>query len=128
MRAEALRLFPEVVRELGGDPQVLLAQVHIDPPTLAEGDTLISYRAMIQLLELTAEDLGCPDFGLRLAARQGGIAVLGPLAVAMRNCGTRSVRPTATVLDTSRSTARRCASESSRTSSAGATTCASRSC
>jgi AraC-like DNA-binding protein len=33
-------------------------------------------------------ELDCPDFGLRLATRQGGISVLGPLEVAMRNSST----------------------------------------
>lgn len=88
VRAEALRLFPEVVSDLGGDPLRLLERNHIDPARLDTGDSLISYRAMIRLLEDTAADLRCPDFGLRLAARQGGVAVLGPLGVAMRNAST----------------------------------------
>ena len=88
VRVEALRLYSEAVRELGGDPARLLAQAHIDPNALVQTDTVISYRSMIHLLERTAVDLHCPDFGLRLAARQGGIAVLGPLEVAMRNSST----------------------------------------
>jgi AraC-like DNA-binding protein len=42
---------------------------------------------MVQLLERSALDLGCPDFGLRLADRQD-IGILGPLAVAMRHSAT----------------------------------------
>ena len=42
---------------------------------------------MIRLLERSADDLDCPDFGFRSAERQG-ISVLGPLAVAMRNSAT----------------------------------------
>jgi AraC-like DNA-binding protein len=83
-----LRLFPEVVSDLGGDPLALLQRNHIDPGRLDARDSLISYRAMIRLLEDTAAELRCPDFGLRLAARQGGVAVLGPLGVAMRNAST----------------------------------------
>lgn len=88
VRVEALRLYSEAVCELGGDPAKLLAQAHIDPNALIQADTVISYRSMIHLLERTALELACPDFGLRLALRQGGIAVLGPLEVAMRNSST----------------------------------------
>ena len=88
VRVEALRLYSEAVRELGGDPARLLAQVHIEPNALVQTDTVMSDRSMIHLLERTAVELHCPDFGLRLAARQGGIAVLGPLEVAMRNSST----------------------------------------
>jgi AraC-like DNA-binding protein len=88
VRADALRLFPEVVSDLGGDPLPLLERHHIDPERLDARDSLISYRAMIRLLEDAAAELRCPDFGLRLAARQGGVAVLGPLGVAMRNAST----------------------------------------
>lgn len=88
VRSEALRLFSEVVRELGGDPDQLLSQSRIEPASLAKADALISYRSMIHLLERAAVELKCPDFGLRLASRQGGIAVLGPLEIAMRNSST----------------------------------------
>ena len=43
---------------------------------------------MINLLELSAEELGCDDFGLQLASHQGSTAVLGPLDLAMRNSST----------------------------------------
>lgn len=88
VRVEALRLFSEAVRQLGGDPRELLRQVHIEPDALTQADAVISYRSMIQLLERSASELDCPDFGLRLASHQDGIAVLGPLAVAMCNCTT----------------------------------------
>jgi AraC-like DNA-binding protein len=88
VRVEALRLFTEVVKELGGDPLSLLAQAHIQPEALTQADAVISYRSMIHLLERSAVELKCADFGLRLASRQGGIAVLGPLEVAMRNSST----------------------------------------
>jgi len=88
VRAEALRLYSEVVRELGGDAAELLAQARIQPEALSHTDSVISYRSMIHLLERSAEELNCPDFGLRLASHQGGIAVLGPLEVAMRNSTT----------------------------------------
>lgn len=88
VRVEALRLYTEFVRELGGDPRKLLVRAQIDPAALESADAVISYRSMIHLLERSATELECPDFGLRLATRQGGIAVLGPLEVAMRNSST----------------------------------------
>src|SRR5688500_12231781 len=88
VRVDALRMYVEVVRDFGGDPESLLWGVGIPPEALGQADAVISYRAMIQLLEDSAVELACPDFGLRLASRQGGIAVLGPLAVAMKNSST----------------------------------------
>jgi len=84
----ALRHFSETVRDLGGDPDEHLAHAHIDPVALTQPEAVVSYRAMIHLLERAALELKCPDFGLKLACRQGGIAVLGPLEVAMRNSST----------------------------------------
>jgi AraC-like DNA-binding protein len=88
VRCEALRLYSDVVSELGGDSGTLLRHAHIDPAALTQANSVISYRSMIYLLERTARVLKCPDFGLRLAMHQGGIAVLGPLEVAMRNSST----------------------------------------
>lgn len=88
VRVEALRGYVEAVAELGGDSAPLLAHVGISAQTLLATDAFISYRAMAELLEVTARVLECRDFGLRLAARQGGTAVLGPLDLAMRNTST----------------------------------------
>lgn len=85
---EALRFFPELVRELGGDPTPLLRQARIDPDVLGRRGSVIEYRAFVQLLELAAVELRRPDFGLRLAAAQGGCKVLGPVGVAMKNSET----------------------------------------
>jgi len=81
-------MYSEVVRELGGDPVKLLGQAKIPAAALTQPDAVISYRSMVHLLERSAAVLECPDFGLRLASRQGGIAVLGPLALAMKNSTT----------------------------------------
>jgi AraC-like DNA-binding protein len=42
----------------------------------------------VQLLDLAATELRQPDFGLRLAALQGGCKVMGPIGVVMRNSQT----------------------------------------
>jgi AraC-like DNA-binding protein len=90
VRSEALRLYSEAVAELGGDSDEMLRLARIDPGALSKSNSnsVLSYRSMIHLLERTAAELNCPDFGLRLASRQGGIVVLGPLEIAMRNSST----------------------------------------
>lgn len=83
-----LALFPELVRELGGDADSYMRHVGIDPSALAQCAPRLNYRAMIALLEHAAACLRLPDLGMRLAARQGGGAVFGPIGVVMRNSGT----------------------------------------
>jgi AraC-like DNA-binding protein len=87
LHADLLRFFPDLVTELGGDPCALLRRVDIEPALLAKGALHIGYRAWVNLMGLAAEALGCPDFGLRLASRQGG-AVFGPMGAVMRNSRT----------------------------------------
>lgn len=88
VRSAALRKYPEFVAQLGGDASALLTRFQIDPAALANRHAVIPYRAFVQLLERTAAELACPDFGMRLAAVQEGTKVLGPLEVAMRNSTT----------------------------------------
>lgn len=78
VHAPVLRFFAELARELGGDPAQLMHDAGIVEREKA------TYRQAIHLLEHAAAELSCPDFGLRLAQRQGG-AMFGPLGQAMRN-------------------------------------------
>lgn len=84
VHAQMLRFFPELVEELGGDARGLLQRAGIEPDRTVEA----SYRQAIHLLELAAADTQCPDFGLRLAERQGGGSMFGPLGLAMKNSRT----------------------------------------
>jgi AraC-like DNA-binding protein len=86
IHADTLRHFPELVRELGADPAALLGYVGIDPVVLDGG--CVGYRAMASLLEHAATALQCPDFGMRLARKQGGNQVFGLMGVIMKNSGT----------------------------------------
>lgn len=88
VHAEILRFFPELVRELGGDPDLLLRAAGIDPASLADGCWGATYSQLAALLGQAAHILDCPDFGLRLATRQRGIRIYGPLGVVMRNSRT----------------------------------------
>jgi AraC-like DNA-binding protein len=88
VHADILSFFPELVLELGGDPDALLRATGIDPDALAEGRIDLGYRRLAELLELAAAELGRPDFGLRLARLQGGGRVFGPMGVVMRHSRT----------------------------------------
>ena len=87
VRAQAVKGYRALVAELGGDPGRLLRAAKIKSAALEQPASFISFGAVIQLLERSARDLACPDFGLRLAERQD-IGILGPLAVAMRYSAT----------------------------------------
>jgi AraC-like DNA-binding protein len=87
VHADTLLFFPELVRELGGEPATLLADVGLAPGCLHKGIAL-GYRAIATLMEHAAKQLRCADFGLRLAARQGGGSVFGALGVVMKHAAT----------------------------------------
>ena len=88
MHTDMLRFFADLVSELGGDPQALLEDVGIAPSILSNGKSSLSYRSMVNLLEHAAAQLQCTDSGMRLASRQGGGQVFGPVGVVMKNCNT----------------------------------------
>ena len=88
VRVSVLRNFRELVASLGGDPQALLQQLHIEPATLDDANAFIPYATVAELFERASVELECPDFGMRLAAVQESTKVMGPLEVAMRNSPT----------------------------------------
>ena len=79
--------YRHLVADLGGDPARLLRRAGIRVSALDQLTALISFEAVIDLLESSAADLACPDFGLRLADRQD-LGTFGALAVAMRYSAT----------------------------------------
>ncbi len=87
VRAVALKGYPELVGELGGDVSRLLGRFRIPEAIFEQPQEFLPYIDVIRLLEDSARHLRCPDFGLRLAERQD-IGILGPLAVAMQNSAT----------------------------------------
>jgi AraC-like DNA-binding protein len=87
VRAQAVRGYRGLVGELGGDPVRLLRAAKIKGTAFDQPAAFISFAAAVELLERSARELACPDFGLRLAERQD-IGILGPLAVAMRYSAT----------------------------------------
>jgi AraC-like DNA-binding protein len=87
VQAQSLRGYRELVSDLGGNPTRLLRRSGIEPAAINRLTAFISFESLINLLEQSAIDLSCPDFGLRLAERQD-IGILGTLAVAMRYSAT----------------------------------------
>ena len=87
IRTAALRGYGDLVRELGGDPGSFLARFGIPAGAEQQADGFVAVDAFIRLLEASAEDLMCPDFGLRLSRCQG-LDILGPIAVIARNAQT----------------------------------------
>lgn len=83
--ADILHSFPELVQQLGGDPEILLRNCRIDPAALSRRGAALEFRLIVHLLQHCAEELACPDFGLRLAAVQDRARALGPIGVVMRN-------------------------------------------
>jgi len=85
---DILRFFPELVRTLGGEPDLLLKRVGIEPVALLDGSARFGYRQIVNLLEEAAAELGCLDFGMRLASLQGGGSVFGAIGIVMKNSKT----------------------------------------
>src|ERR1044072_5795061 len=87
LRTAALRGYSDLVRDLGGDPSSSLARFGIPADAEHQADGFVAVDAFARLLEASAEDLECPDFGLRLSRFQG-LDILGPIAVIARNATT----------------------------------------
>lgn len=87
VRAASLRGFDSLVIELGGDPAAWLSRFGIDETALADDDALVPITAHDLMLDAAAQELDCPDLGLRLAAEQD-LSILGPLAVAIESSAT----------------------------------------
>jgi AraC-like DNA-binding protein len=87
VRASALQGYAALMRSLGADPLPLLRRHRIAPGSLADEDALLSLRSCVHLLEASAAETGCADFGLRLSQVQD-ISVLGPLSIVLQNAPT----------------------------------------
>jgi AraC-like DNA-binding protein len=76
-----------LLAELGVDADALAAECGLDPAALGQPDLPVSGEAVVGFFETAAERSACPDFGIRLAARQD-LSVLGPLWMTMRSAHT----------------------------------------
>jgi AraC-like DNA-binding protein len=87
IRATNLWGYGDLMRELGADPQPFLARFEIPRGIEEQEDAFVPYEAVARMLEASAAELDCPDFGLRLSRWQG-LDILGPIAVIARNAVT----------------------------------------
>ncbi len=81
VRSESLRGYCQLVRSLNGDPQALLAKQGLNHQLIDQDGAMFSYRSFVNLLEDTAQQLKCDDFGLRFSKCQD-FSILGPIALA----------------------------------------------
>ncbi|KXF54831.1 AraC family transcriptional regulator [Rhodococcus sp. SC4] len=84
IRGTVLFRADQLIAELGGDPDALLRSHGVDPTATEDFERFIRYADVAAVLGDAARLLDCPDFGMRLARRQG-IQILGPIAVILRN-------------------------------------------
>jgi AraC-like DNA-binding protein len=84
----ALRCFHELVKQLGGDPIRLLRRARINPAVFSKPKSIVECASLLRVMEYAARELSCPDFGLRLAAMQGGTTTISPIGVVMKNSKT----------------------------------------
>ena len=84
IRTTNLRGYKALVSSLGGDPLKLLQELHVPDDLEDKNDAFMPFRQLALLLEISANKLNCPDFGLRISQWQGP-SILGPIAVMIRN-------------------------------------------
>lgn len=86
VHARIMHMFPELVRELGGKPEALIAAVTNTSSATCAAVPTLTLRQGLEVLELAAQRLGCEDFGMRLAVKQYGGKIFGPVGSAMASC------------------------------------------
>jgi AraC-like DNA-binding protein len=84
IRTNTLTGYAELARSQGLDPAPLMAGVGLDLADLDVPDHWIPAAPAARLLELSAQQGNCPDFGLRMADRRR-LGTLGPLSVVLRD-------------------------------------------
>lgn len=87
VRTSNLDGFEPLARSIGVNPVMELMRFGIPPDALNSANMFMSFIGFIRLLEHTALAGNCPDFGLRLAQRQG-TGDPGPLLILMRHAAT----------------------------------------
>jgi AraC-like DNA-binding protein len=84
VRTAALTGYAGLARSLGLDPVALMNSVGLDIADLDFPDRWVLATRVAQLLELSAEESGCADFGLRLVPLRR-LGTIGPLSVVLRD-------------------------------------------
>ena len=87
VRSAGIGGFRSVVAELGGDAEGFADRAGLPLEALDASDVLVTDVAIALALELAADELDCPDLGLRVGNRQE-LGLLGPLGLAVRHAAT----------------------------------------
>jgi AraC-like DNA-binding protein len=87
LRAWVVSGFVEVIEALGGDPADYERRFHTSLRVVDQGKEAIAAAPLIRLMEAAADELSCPDFGVRVGLTQGQDSI-GPVMVAALNCAT----------------------------------------
>jgi AraC-like DNA-binding protein len=87
IRASVWIGFRELVEELGGDADEILAAAQVDVAALVDPERYMPLRAFIDCQAIAAERLHRKDFGLLMGAHQN-LSMLGPLSIAILNSPT----------------------------------------
>jgi len=82
IRTTLLTGFYELVSQFNGNPEGLLISARINPQQIESLDGYLPLKSVNELLDKSAHQLSCADFGLRLAHSQGA-AALGSLGAAV---------------------------------------------
>ncbi|MFC9473038.1 AraC family transcriptional regulator ligand-binding domain-containing protein [Nocardia sp. NPDC056952] len=87
VRSAGLRGVRTVLERLGADADHYAHRFAVPDGGLDDDELLVRDSTIAALLETAAGELGCPDFGLQVAAEQD-LDLLGPLTVALQNAPT----------------------------------------
>lgn len=79
--------FGDFVKGLNGDVEALYSRFDIAQDIETRTDSYISFATLVELLEYSAKELDCPDFGIQFSKIEA-LASLGPVAVLARNSNT----------------------------------------
>ncbi len=85
IRSGPFTAIPDMLRLEGVDPAAVLAASGLDHAALSRSENVIPVSAALRLLAIGAARTGRPDFGLH-AGQRVGMAAIGVLGMAMRNC------------------------------------------
>lgn len=83
MRVSILTELPPLLREMGHDPELLLAELGLDPMLLADPENVLPFRVVGNVLNRCVMRTGCAHFGLLLGQR-GGTVTLGNVGLLAR--------------------------------------------
>jgi AraC-like DNA-binding protein len=87
VQTAALTNYFEVARFVGLDPYAMLRRFRISPALLDDPDATLPSNSVADLLEASAEESGCENFGL-LMAECRTLSSLGPLSLLLAHQGT----------------------------------------